>query len=100
MQRCASMSDIINIQEIIELVRQQEPDRQDIIIALQNCKDGRWTSNGYYQFVDSKNANQIGSEWQFDENIVLEPEYKGDIVLDLLKDGRIGGIEFMDLIDK
>ena len=95
-----TMSDFINIGEIIELVRQQEPDRQDVIIALQNCKGGHWTSNGYYQFIESKNANQIDSKWQLDESIVLEQDDKGDIVLDLLKDGQIGGIEFIDLIDK
>ncbi len=95
-----TMSDQINIGEIIELVRQQEPDRQDVIIALQNCKGGHWTSNGYYQFIESKNANQIDSKWQLDESIVLEQDDKGDIVLDLLKDGQIGGIEFIDLIDK
>ena len=94
------MSDLLNIEGIIKLVEQQEPDRGDLVIALQNCKNGQWTSNGYYQFVDSKNANQIGSKWQFDENIVLEQENKGDIVLDILKDGSIGGIEFIDLIDK
>lgn len=94
------MNDPINIKEIIELVKQQEPDRQDIIEAIQNASGGQWTSNGYYRFVDSKNANQPGAVWQFDENIALEQENRGDIILDILKDGRIGGIEFIDLIDK
>ena len=94
------MSELINIEEIINLVRQQEPDRQDIIEALQKCSVGQWTSNGYYRFVDSKNANEPNAEWQHDECIVLEQEDKGDIVLDLLKDGRIGGIEFINHIDK
>ena len=94
------MNNLINIEQIIELVRHQEPDRPELITALQNCKGGQWTSNGYYQFVDSKNANEIGSVWQIDESIVLEQEVNGDIVLDLLKDGCIGGIEFIDLIDK
>ena len=95
-----TMSDLLNIEKIIKYVEQQAPDRKDLVTALRNCKNGKWTSNGYYQFVDSKNANQIGSKWQFDENIVLEQENKGDIVLDVLKDGSIGGIEFIDLIDK
>lgn len=93
-------SNLINIEEIIELVKQQEPDRQDVVQALQNCSGGQWTSNGYYRFVDSKNANEPNAEWQHDECIVLEQETKGDIVIDLLKSGRIGGIEFIDLIDK
>jgi uncharacterized protein YuzE len=94
------MNNLLNIEMIIKLVEQQEPDRQDLIIALRNCKNGKWTSNGYYQFVDSNNANQIGYKWQFDENVVLEQENKGDIVLDILKDGSIGGIEFIDQIEQ
>ncbi|MBK8089626.1 MAG: hypothetical protein IPK31_17805 [Chitinophagaceae bacterium] len=92
-------TNLLNIEEIIELVKQQEPDRKDVIEGLQKCSGGLWTSNGYFSFIDSTTANQIGAEWQFEESIVLEQENKGDIVLDLLKDGRIGGIEFIGLID-
>ncbi len=94
------MTDEINIEKIIKLVQEQEPDRQDVISALRNCKGGHWSSKGYYCFVDSRNPNQPGSEWQHDECIVLEQQNQGDIVIDLLKDGRVGGIEFIDLIDK
>jgi hypothetical protein len=94
------MNDPINIEAIIELLRQQEPDRTDIIEALQNTTGGRWTNNGYYSFVDSANANQPGADWQFDENIILEQVEKGDVVLDILKGGRVGGIEFIAQIDK
>ena len=94
------MSDPINLEEIIELVRQQEPDPHDLINASQNCTGGHWSRNGYYSIVDSKNANEPNAEWQHDECIVLEQENKRDIVIDLLKSGRIGGIEFINLIGK
>ena len=95
------MRDNIDIENIIKLVKEQEPDRQDIVLALLNCKDGHWSSNGYYCFVVSDNKpNQPGSNWQHDECVVIEQKEKGEIVIDLLKDGRIGGIEFIDLIDK
>lgn len=94
------MTTQINIQEIIKLVQEQYPDRQDLIDAFQKCTEGSWTSNGYYSFVDSNNANEANAEWQHDECIILEQKDKGDIVIDLLKDGRIGGLEFIDLIDK
>jgi hypothetical protein len=94
------MKDQIDIEYIIKLVKQQESDRQDIVDALLNCKNGHWSRNGYYQFVDSTNANKPNSEWQHDECIVIEQKNKGDIIIDMLKDGRIGGIEFSDLIDK
>lgn len=96
----AMTTDKINIEKIISLVREQEPDKDDIVSALQNCKGGHWSSNGYYQFVSSRNPNQPGSEWQHKECVVIEQENEGDIVIDLLKDGRIGGIEFIELIDK
>lgn len=94
------MTTQINIQEIIKLVQEQYPDRQDLVEAFQNCNNGRWTSKGYYRFVDSKNANETNAEWQHDDCIVLEQKDKGDIIIDLLKDGRIGGLEFLDHIEK
>ncbi len=92
------MKDPISIAEIIELVKEQKPDRQDVVLALENAIGGHWKSNAYYQFVNSKNANKKGAEWQFDDNIVLEHETLGTIVLDFLKDKRIGGIEFLKFI--
>ena len=56
------MTDPININEIIELVRLQEPNRQDIIITLTNSFGGHWESKTYYKFVDSTNANEKGAE--------------------------------------
>jgi len=93
------MNEKIKIEEIIKLVKEFEPVRQDINLALQNCKEGNWSSKVYYKFVDSINANQIGSEWQHEECIVIESKKEGDIVIDLLKDGKIGGIEFINLIE-
>jgi hypothetical protein len=94
-----TITDLINIKEIIELVRQQEPNRQDIIIALTNSFSGHWESKAYYKFVVSKNANEKGAEWQFEENIVIESETLGTLVIDYLKDKRIGGIEFLKNLD-
>jgi hypothetical protein len=93
------MTDPITIAEIIELVKEQEPEREDVIFALTNAIGGHWESKAYYQFVNSKNANKKGAEWQFDDNIVLEHETLGTIVLDYLKDKRIGGIEFFKFLD-
>ena len=86
----------INLQSIIELVRLEHPDRREVIAGLENSTNGHWRSKAYYQFVDSTNANQPGAEWQHDDCIVVE---EIDIVIDLLKDGRIGGIEFISLLE-
>jgi hypothetical protein len=87
------------IEEIIDLVRQQEPERQDVVKALKKCSGGKWTSSGYYQFTAPKKGNK-GAEWRFYENIILEHEFLGFIVLDVLRNGRIGGIEFIDMINE
>jgi hypothetical protein len=92
------MKEYIPINEIIELVRQQEPLRKDVIKALTECKGGQWRGKAYFQFVDSTNANQIGAEWQIEENIVIEHPEKGTIIIDFLKDNKIGGLEFYELI--
>ena len=93
-----TMTDPITIAELIELVKNQEPEREDVIFALINTIGGHWESKAYYKFVSTKNANKKGAEWQFDENIILEHETLGTIVLDYLKDKRIGGIEFVNFI--
>ena len=90
----------ILMKEIIELVKLQKlPNQQDLVIALTNCNDGQWKNKAYYQFVSSINANQVGSEWQFEISIRLEHQKKGTIIIDILKCGRIGGIEFLALLD-
>lgn len=94
------MNEYININEIIELAKQQKPLRPDVIKALTECKGGRWRGNTYFQFVDSMNANQNGADWQFEENIIIEHPKKGTIIIDFLKDKKIGGLEFYELIGK
>ena len=90
------MNKVIDINYLVGLVQEQEPSRSDLIDALNNCKDGFWENDKYYRYVVSTNANQPGAEWQHSEGIVLEQDSKGDIVIDYLMDGRIGGIEFLD----
>jgi hypothetical protein len=69
---------------------------KDIVKSLRKCSDGKWESSGYYtpQFP----GKPIRVEWKLNEHIVLEHEFLRRIVLDVLKNGRIGGIEFINLI--
>ena len=92
------MEGYFNIESIIELLKEQEPDRTDLIDQLRNSGIKGWIRQAYVSFVSRENANQPGSEWQFEENIVLEHETEGTIVLDVLKKRRIGGIEFVSRI--
>lgn len=87
-----------HIEQIIELIKEQHPNRHDWIEQLEKSNKKSWVRRAYVSFVSSERPNQPGSEWQFDENIVLEHQTEGTIVLDVLKDGRIGGIEFLSQI--
>ncbi|MBD0404974.1 hypothetical protein [Flammeovirga sp. EKP202] len=86
-------------EQIIALLKEQEPEREDLIEDLQNSKIRKWLIQPYVYFISAEKPNQIGSDWQFDENIVLEHETEGTIILDILKGGRVGGIEFIDQIE-
>ena len=84
----------IDIQEIIDFITFNLPKESNLNII----KFGKWESKAYYKFVDSTSANKPGSKWQFKENIILEhPKYK-TIVLDILQDDQLGGIEFIKFI--
>lgn len=86
------------IEWIIDLIKEQEPERLDLIQQLEDSNIKKWIRQPYISLVSAERPNQQGSEWQFEENIVLEHETEGTIVLDILKDGRIGGIEFLNQI--
>jgi hypothetical protein len=69
-----------------------------IIDTLLNCKviKSRHSESDpqycYYNYVDDSNPNQTGSEWQHQDCINIYVA-GADLIFDLLKDGRIGGVE-------
>ena len=87
------------INDLIKILEKEEPKNEKLINSLQNCNGGKWKNKAYFQFVNSENPNKVGSEWQFLDNIIFEHEKFGTIILDLLKDNRIGGLEFYELLD-
>lgn len=86
------------IEWIIKLIKEQELERTDLIEQLENSEIKEWFRQAYVRFESGFRPNQPNSEWQFEENIELEHSTEGTIVLDILKDGRIGGIEFLKYI--
>ena len=90
----------IDIPGIVNVVNQCLPHRGDVITALQNCRGGQWEGGGYYRFISGRNANRPGAAWQFKENILLTQKEVDLIILDVLQNGSIGGIEFVDFNDE
>ena len=54
-------------------------------------------SIAYIRFVDSSNANEPGAAWPFHECVHLVDAHASYIV-DVLRDGQIGGIEFIAML--
>lgn len=66
-----------------------------LINSLKSCTKATKESNLYTYFVDKSNPNKLHSEWQFQECIILENTSEGEIVIDIIKTNRVGGIEFL-----
>ena len=62
---------------LIDLAKEQLPDRPEIILALSSCIRAKHSGKAYIYFVSSDSPNQPGSEWQFKENIRLEHKERG-----------------------
>ncbi|MCG8839022.1 hypothetical protein G1K37_11760 [Tenacibaculum dicentrarchi] len=86
------------IEWIIDLIKEQESERTDLIEFLENVDRKEWFRQAYVRFVSGFKPNEPNSEWQFEENIELEHPTEGTIILDILKNGRVGGIEFLKYI--
>ena len=83
---------------LIDLAREQHPEEAWLPEALAACTRCRRESEAYIHFVDSNRPNKPGSGWQFDTNLELQSPTEGWIVLDILVDHRVGGVEFVDKI--
>jgi hypothetical protein len=84
---------------LIEAVQKQAPEYPWLPKALEKCGIGDWESPAYVGYVSRQDPNQPGFAWQFATSIILEHESLGMVILDILIDNRLGGIEFVDRIE-
>jgi hypothetical protein len=75
---------------LVGLARAQEPEEPWLVEALARCTRGAWECEAYLYFIDPK-----GRLATFDGNIVLESATEGDLVLDVLADRTVAGVEFL-----
>ena len=80
---------------LAELARLQARDMSWLEDALRECTRHARESRAYIYFVSPVAANQPGSEWQFETNVMLNDPREGELVLDILKGHRVGGVEFL-----
>jgi hypothetical protein len=76
------------------LAEVQLPEERWLPEAIRKCTKYHVENKAYYYFVSPKNANKLGAEWQHDRCFIINDSKEGDIVLDILKGNRVGGIEF------
>lgn len=82
---------------LVALAKDQLPKEQWLHESLKNCTQVSGEIPMLH-FVDPYRANQPGSSWQFETNIILDDPQYGDLVLDILKDKRVGGVEFLGVL--
>ncbi len=82
---------------LVALAQQQLPNDKWLHASLKNCTQASGDIP-YIHFVSPRNANNPEAEWQFEKNVTLEDSEKGELILDVLKDGRIGGVEFLGVL--
>ena len=83
---------------LVELARESLPEEPWLAEALARCTHAAQERRAYIYFADPSHPDEPGSEWQFHENIVLEHPKEGDLVVDVLRGQRIGGVEFLQRI--
>jgi hypothetical protein len=80
---------------LVELAREQHPDDKALHAALAECRQAQ-VQPAYIRFVSGARPNQRGSAWQFGRNVALLDPLYGEVILEVLKDGRIGGAELWE----
>jgi len=78
---------------LLELALKQYPEDTTLHNSIKKCTRIRGN-----HFVNASNPNQPGSEWQFERSVTLIHPEMDDIILDVLKDGRVGSIEYLGLM--
>jgi hypothetical protein len=81
---------------LVALARRQHPEKPWLADAFARCNAVIKRAQFIIHFVDPTDANQPGAEWQFDTTLWMKDPVEGNLVVDVLKGGRIGAVEFYD----
>lgn len=81
---------------LVGLAVKQAP---ELVEAFSACVVADCRYHAYHKFVDTRNPNKIGSAWQFSHSAEMIDNDEGGVVVDVLSDGRIGGVEFLKRIE-
>ena len=86
-----------NTDSLVKQLKNKYPENKNLIKKLSQCKFGVWVSPSYISFVE----NEILAEDVFvKDSVHIEEENGHTVIIDILSDGRIQGIEFWRLLPK
>ncbi|HEX6369468.1 MAG TPA: hypothetical protein VF006_11090 [Longimicrobium sp.] len=80
---------------LVEWARANRCDPPWLPDALARCTRALDGGPAYVYFVDPSDANKPGAEWQRESSLMLHHPARGTLVVDVLTDRRVGGIEFL-----
>lgn len=80
---------------LIKSVERVQDNYPWLLDALKECTEATEENHYTYFLKKPTQPNVSNSEWQFQESITLENTPEGEIVLDIIKNNRIAGIEFL-----
>ena len=83
---------------LVALAKERYPDEEWLVEALSKCTRCMLESKAYIYFVSPERPNQDRSEWQIVTNVGLYSRKEGLLILDILTDQRVGGVEFINNI--
>ena len=83
---------------LVTLAHEQLANETWLPDALARCTRCFQKSNTYIYFVDPYQPNKPSAEWQFYQNLHLQHPTSGWLILYVLTENRIGGVEFVDQI--
>jgi hypothetical protein len=79
---------------LVELAEKQYADAPFIAEALKQCKEGWWDSPSFIYFTDFFYPQNENIPWFKKHGYFMKHE-KGIILLEMLRNGSIGGIQFL-----
>ena len=81
---------------LVALAREQHPDDPELARALSGCTRAKHPDSAMVHFVSPRRPNESGSQWQYSHGVTLNDPEKGELILDILRDGRVGAMELLD----
>ncbi len=83
---------------LVKLARRQWSNRRDLADSFARCTR-QWPRNELYTyFINPYTPDKPGCRWDFAMNLMLSCPERGVLVVDIMKDCSIGGIEFLDRV--